>query len=192
MLKVLAKWTSFIGVAIAVAFSLVLIFLPESPIVIPVRNILEKNVMVGLPVRLTISTIGVDAAIEYVGVAPDGNMDVPKGPDGVAWFQFGPRPGEVGSAVIAGHFGWKDNLPAVFDHLDALKKGDRIIVKDDQGATLTFVVRESRLYDPLADSGDVFGSSDGKAHLNLVTCEGVWDAVSKSYSKRLVVFTDKE
>jgi len=35
-------------------------------------------------------------------------------------------------------------------------------------------------------------SSDAKAHLNLITCEGVWDKVSKSYSKRLVVFTDRE
>jgi len=142
--------------------------------------------------RLVISNIAVDAAIEYVGVALDGTMGVPKGPDNVAWFQFGPRPGEVGSAVIAGHYGWKDNRPAAFDKVFTLQKGDTLSVQDDKGKMITFVVRESRLYDPKGDANDVFVSTDGKAHLNLITCEGVWDAVSKSYSKRLVVFADKE
>ena len=71
-------------------------------------------------------------------------------------------------------------------------KGDKIYVEDEFGIIATFVVREKRLYDPNVDASDVFGSSDGKAHLNLVTCEGVWDEVTKSRSKRLVVFADKE
>src|SRR3989344_2613905 len=33
---------------------------------------------------------------------------------------------------------------------------------------------------------------DGAAHLNLITCEGAWDKVSRTYSQRLVVFTDRE
>lgn len=165
----------------------------EVPIVDTVASLFgQKEVNIGLPIRLLIPKISVDAAIEYVGVAPDGSMGVPKGPDGVAWFQLGPRPGEEGSAVLAGHFGWKNNLPAVFDDIHTLEKGDTLVVEDDTGATSTFVVREIRLYDPLADSEGVFGSSDGKAHLNLVTCEGVWDAATKSYSKRLVVFTDRK
>ena len=49
-------------------------------------------------------------AVEDVGLTPGGAMDVPKGPSDVAWFDLGPRPGEVGSAVIAGHEGWKDNI----------------------------------------------------------------------------------
>jgi len=35
-------------------------------------------------------------------------------------------------------------------------------------------------------------SNDGKAHLNLITCAGVWDEVEKSHSSRLVVFADME
>ena len=151
-----------------------------------------QETSVGSPIRLLVPKISVNAAIENVGVASDGSMDIPKGPNDVAWFQFGPRPGEVGSAVIAGHFGWKNNTPAVFDDIDTLKKGDLLVVEDDTGATTTFIVREIRLFDPKADAEEVFHSSDGKAHLNLVTCEGVWDTVSKSYSKRLVVFADKE
>jgi LPXTG-site transpeptidase (sortase) family protein len=145
-----------------------------------------------LPVRLLIPKIKVDAAVEYLGLTSSGAMDVPKGPSDVAWFDLGPRPGEIGDAVIAGHYGWKDNIPASFDNLSKLKIGDEIYVEDYSGATTTFIVKEIGNFDKNADSANVFDSSDGKAHLNLVTCEGIWNAAEKSYSDRLVVFTDEE
>lgn len=153
----------------------------------------QQQVSPGSPILLKIPNINVDAAIQYVGVTADGAMDVPKGPNDVAWLRIGPRPGEMGSAVIAGHYGrWKTGEGSVFDDLNKLNKGDKIYVKDDKGLITTFVVRESRIYDSKASASNVFGSNDGKAHLNLVTCEGVWDEVKKTYSHRLVVFTDKE
>ncbi|MDO8558807.1 MAG: class F sortase [bacterium] len=81
---------------------------------------------------------------------------------------------------------------SVFDNLNKLRKGDVLYIEDDKGVIVSFVVRESRNYDPNADASDIFNLNDGKPHLNLITCEGVWDEASKSYSKRLVVFTDKE
>lgn len=146
----------------------------------------------GLPMRLKIPRIKVDSAVEYVGLTPDGAVGAPKDSVRVAWFNLGPRPGENGSAVITGHYGRKNRKGSVFDNLYKLRKGDQLYIEDEKGVIITFVVRESRRYDPKADAPDVFGSSDGRAHLNLVTCEGAWDRVSKSYSKRLVVFTDKE
>lgn len=119
-------------------------------------------------------------------------QDVPKDFTNVAWFNLGPRPGEEGSAAIAGHFGRKNGKASAFDNLYKLRKGDKIYVEDDKGEVITFVVRGIRRYDPKADASGVFFSSDGKAHLNLITCEGAWNKVTKSYSKRLVVFADKE
>lgn len=145
-----------------------------------------------LPVRLKIPKIRVDAAIEYVGLTPQGVVDVPKGPATVAWLNLGPRPGENGSSVISGHYGWKNNKPAVFDNLYKLRKGDKLYITDNSGLTTTFIVREARRYDPKADASNVFASSDGKSHLNLITCEGIWNKLLKSYSKRLVIFADKE
>ena len=78
----------------------------------------------------------------------------------------------------------------MFNKLNTLRKGDKVSIKDANGKTITFVVRESKLYKIDADATNVFSSSDGKAHLNLITC--VWDNVSKTYSRRLVVFTDRE
>jgi len=145
-----------------------------------------------LPVRLMIPAIKADALIESLGLTLEGRMDAPKGPANAGWFNLGVRPGEVGSAVIDGHSGWKNDIPAVFDDLHKLQKGDKIYIKDNKGIVTTFVVREFRTYDPKADASDVFFSNDGESHLNLITCTGVWDEISKSSSKRLVIFADKE
>lgn len=147
---------------------------------------------VELPVRFKIPSINVNAAVEYVGLTPLMDMDAPKDPANVGWYSIGPRPGEVGSAVIDGHFGYRNNLPAVFDNLSKLPPGDKVYVEDKTGGVVIFVVRESRNYDPSSDATAVFRSNDGKAHLNLITCEGTWNESQKSYLTRLVVFTDKE
>ncbi len=146
----------------------------------------------GLPVRLKIPKINVDAAFESVGLTQKGAMDVPKGPENVAWFNLGPIPGQNGRSVIAGHSGWKDNVPAVFDDLYKLRNGDQIYIENERGTISVFIVREIRTYGKNDGSADVFGLGDGKAHLNLITCGGVWDEVSKSSSDRIVVFADKE
>lgn len=158
----------------------------------PAKQAVEAvRVVAELPVRFKIPAINVDAAVEYAGLASDGTLAVPKGPADVAWFNLGTRPGESGSAVISGHYGWKDGIPAVFDDLSMLRKGDKVYVVDETGTTTTFVVRELRTYGDTEVVADVFGSSDGGNHLNLITCKGVWNKTEKSYSKRLVVFTDK-
>jgi LPXTG-site transpeptidase (sortase) family protein len=144
------------------------------------------------PVRLKIPQIGVDAAIEYVGITKTGMIGVSSGPVNAAWFNGSVRPGEKGSAIIDGHFGWHGGIPAVFDNLYKLKIGDKVYVEDKNGATITFVVRKIKKYDPKADASVLFNSSDGKSHLNLVTCSGTWNPVEKTHSSRLVVFTDKE
>ncbi|MEX2369203.1 MAG: class F sortase [Candidatus Paceibacterota bacterium] len=148
----------------------------------------QKQMESLLPIRLKIPEIKVDVAIEHVGLLPIGAMDTPKDRDNVAWFSPGTRPGENGSAVIAGHSGYKSG-EAAFDNLNKLRKGDRLYVEDALGKYVSFVVRESRVYDSEAYAPEVFMSDDGM-HLNLVTCVGAWDKSKKSYTQRLVVFTD--
>jgi len=153
----------------------------------------DSPLSMSTPMRLKIPKINVDAAVELVGLTSGGAMGAPKGGKNVGWYSTGPQPGDIGSAVIDGHFGrWKNGEGSVFDNLNTLQKGDRLSVEDEKGAIITFVVRESREYDPNADATDVFSSDDEKSHLNLITCEGVWNKDSKSYSGRLVVFADKE
>lgn len=142
-----------------------------------------------LPVRLMIPAINTNANVQHVGVTPEGEMEVPNNTVDVGWFKLGPLPGEKGSSVISGHVDGENGEAGVFTNLYKLKVGNKLYTKDSKGVSTVFVVRESRIYDP-GYAEDVFSSSDS-AHLNLVTCDGVWDGSKKSYSKRLVVFTDK-
>lgn len=146
---------------------------------------------VNLPVRLNIPSINVSTLIEPVGLTSRREMDLPKNALSVGWYDLGPRPGEKGSAVIAGHFNTENGDAGVFFNLYRLKKGDRISVKNDGGTDIIFVVQRSELFDS-GLAGEVFSLSDGVAHLNLITCDGVWDGVKKNYTKRLVVFADLE
>lgn len=138
-----------------------------------VQNIApKKQTKPLLPTRLKIPNLKIDIPLEHVGITRQGAMDVPKSPTGAAWFNLGPRPGEEGSAVIAGHYGvWKNGKVGAFNNLSQLNKGDKIFIEDEKGKTLTFVVREFRTYGQNEDAPNVFGSSDGKAHLNLITCQ---------------------
>jgi LPXTG-site transpeptidase (sortase) family protein len=145
----------------------------------------------GLPVRLEIPVIGVDSFIEDAYITPEGAMEVPSGTVDVAWFALGPHPGQVGSAVIGGHFGIENSVPFVFYNLSKLKAGDKIYILDDGGNTLTFVVSSTALFGANADATTVFTSGDGKAHLNLITCEGIWNEIAGEYPERTVVFANE-
>ncbi len=155
------------------------------------QNHVLSEVSPGLPVRLRIPKINVDATIQYVGVNSKGEMNIPSNNSDVAWFNLGPRPGESGSAVISGHFDGNSGETAVFTNLDKLKVGDKFYILDNKGGSFSFIVRESRTYDPrYSNSKEAFGLINDGIHLNLITCDGMWDETRKSYTKRLVVFAD--
>jgi len=197
--KILLKRILIIALAVfALSAMFLLQFIPKSQAkTSSVENIptlaKQEEAGFGIPVRIKIPKINIDAAVESAGLTSGGAMDIRKVPEAIAWFNLGTRPGNTGSAVIAGHYGyWKNGEVALFYNLDKLRKGDELYIEDDKGATIAFVVNGIKLYDPNEDASAVFVSNDGKAHLNLVTCAGAWDKVSRSYPKRLVVFTDKE
>lgn len=150
----------------------------------------EKAPMFAEPItRLTIPAIKVDAVIEYVTLANDGNMDTPFRPENVAWYKPGARVGETGNSVISGHLDYVGVGPVVFWNLDKLKPGDLVYVTTSMNNKFTFRVTNSEIY-PVnnAPLNRIFGDSN-TPNLNLITCNGVFNRGSASYSDRLVVFT---
>lgn len=142
----------------------------------------------GLPVRLRIPAIGVDAWIEPVGLTKDQAMGVPSRWEDVGWFRLGYRPGEVGNAVIAGHLDTNTGAPAVFWDLDRLQPGDEIIVVADDGVERVFVVQGADAYEyDQAPVQRIFGPAE-RPRLNLITCDGAWNRRVRNYSHRLVVY----
>jgi sortase (surface protein transpeptidase) len=146
----------------------------------------------GVPTRLRIPALNIDTTIESVGLTSSGSMGVPKKPDNVGWFALGVTPGEIGSSVIDGHYGSIRGHTLVFNFLDRLQPGDKILVEDDKNNVVTFIVRYSKNFLVESDTSAVFNSNDGKAHLNLITCQGSWNKLARNYSGRLVIFADME
>lgn len=143
-----------------------------------------------LPIRLVIPAIHVDAAVEQLGNTPDGSMDAPAAWSDVGWYGLGFRPGDLGSAVIAGHLD-STTARAVFWDLNRLRTGDNVQVQNDDGSMLSFAVVSRGIYPfdsfPLAT---IFGPADVPG-LNLITCNGTFDRGSENYDRRLVVYTQE-
>lgn len=141
------------------------------------------------PAVLRIPKLGISAKVQSVGLNPQGNMGAPRNLANVAWYKEGPVPGSTGNAVIAGHFG-KPHQTA-FWNLESLSVGDRIEVTDTSNTIAQFKVTQTQRVEPNLDTRDhIFGKTD-QAHLNLITCDGVWNKASKSYNERLIVFSTR-
>ena len=156
--------------------------------VIPPRPIraLQNN-----PVRLVIPSIAINAIIEHVGLTPGGAMGTPQTLSDVAWFDPGIAPGQIGTSVIDGHLDWTHGEAAVFANLYKLHNGANIQVVDASGSLTTFIVTNIGTFGENENTDNIFNSSDGISHLNLITCDGAWNSTSQSYTDRLVIFSDK-
>lgn len=152
---------------------------------------IATQIIVGIPVRLYIPSLNINTHLESVGLTSEGAVEVPKSYTNAAWYNLGPRPGEIGNSIIDGHSGWKNGIQSIFDDLYKIKKGDKIYIIDEKGIVVTFIVREFRSYGPNEDVSIVFNSDDSKAHLNLITCV-TSNMIQESPNDRFIVFSDKE
>ncbi len=183
------------SLSLVLAFFLVgLLYLVNFDYYVPVEAVGNTSIpqaaqKIGVPVYVQIPSIQVAAIIEPVGITPEGAMDVPQDPNDVAWYKFGPKPGEKGSAVIDGHLDGEQGLTAVFKDLDKVVVGGTVEIKDESNKILKFVIRDKKLYDVGADTTAIFKKDDG-IYLNIITCAGEWDKQAHDYTKRLVVFTE--
>lgn len=141
------------------------------------------------PAILAIPTLDVEALVEFVGRTPEGNMGSPTSFTGIAWFKEGAVPGARGSAVVAGHLDNALGRSGVFKNLDKLRVGDEVLVQTVSGEVLRFRVTSTVIYAHDAPTEEVFTRDDG-TYLNLITCAGNWLSEAKTYSERLVVFTE--
>jgi hypothetical protein len=142
---------------------------------------------VALPVRVRIPAARIDTALERVGRAADGTMELPRRAEAAAWYEEGPRPGQPGPAVIVGHVNW-ERAPAVFFRLSSLRPGDEVHVDRADGTTATFRVTGSRrVAKSRFPTDSVYGPSL-EPSLRLVTCGGTFDYAKNSYRDNVIVF----
>lgn len=181
----------FIALVIfAVTLAGALWYSPDSEIAVPPMSPVASTA--SKPVRLEIPAIGVDATVQYVGITGNGDMGTPDNFTDVAWYKYGPVPGQLGSAVIDGHVDNGLSLAGVFKHLDNVKVGDDVYVIAADGSKLHFVVTDMEKYPYTSGpTQKIFGQTDA-ARLNLITCSGTWVPGARTYDERLVVYTKFE
>ena len=139
------------------------------------------------PVRLRIPSIDVDTGLEALGRAPDRSIEVPRQPSSAGWWAGGPRPGQVGPAVILGHVDSKTG-PAVFFRLDELEAGDEVLVERTDGTTARFLVTRLERYHKAEFPTELVYYPTVEPELRLVTCGGPFDPSTGHYRDNLVAF----
>jgi hypothetical protein len=141
-----------------------------------------------LPVALQIPAIGVRTGLIQLGLTQQGTLQVPSSPSVAGWYTGSPRPGEIGSSIIAGHIDSYQG-PGVFYRLRELHPGDRIYVRQTGGSLAVFRVTEVRQY-PKAKfpTADVYGPVPD-AELHLITCGGTFDYATHNYLSNIVVYS---
>lgn len=140
-----------------------------------------------LPSRLQIPALSIDAHVQDVGVNGAGNMSAPSNFTDVAWYKNGTRPGQIGSAVMAGHVDNGLSLAGVFKHLSDISPGDDIYVVTEKGTRIHFVVLSVDAFDYKNAPVDQIFNQHDKAYLKLLTCTGDWVPGDRTYDHRLVV-----
>jgi sortase (surface protein transpeptidase) len=141
-----------------------------------------------LPVALRIPAIGVRTRLIRLGITRQGKLQVPTSPSVAGWYTSSPRPGQIGSSIIAGHI---DSYlgPGVFYRLRELHPGNRIYVRQADGKLAIFRVTSVHQY-PKAHfpTAAVFGPAPD-AELRLITCGGTFNYATHNYLSNVVVYS---
>ncbi len=142
------------------------------------------------PVSLTIPAIGVQTRLIRLGITAQGTLQVPASTAVAGWYTGSPRPGGIGSSVIAGHI---DSYlgPGIFYRLSDMKPGERIYVRRANGSLAVFSVYAVHEYaKDHFPTGTVYGP-EPDAELHLITCGGTFDYATRHYLSDVVVYSSE-
>ncbi len=124
------------------------------------------------PVSVTLASLGLTLPILGVGLAADGQMELPPNPSEVGWYRFGPSPTTTeGAVVLAAHVDSRTYGAGPLARLGAIVPGSTITVAT---ATRTVSYTVTDVISVLKSELDldlVFDRS-GPPRLHLVTCGG--------------------
>jgi sortase (surface protein transpeptidase) len=168
--------------------------LPARPTPIPAptgRTVLPASLTTGQqaarPTWLSIPSLGIRTKLIHLGVNSNGTLQVPASTTVAGWYTGSPRPGTVGSAIIAGHVDSRSG-PGIFFWLRTLRPGDRVYVGRADGTMAVFTVTRIKKFAKDAfPTAAVYGPVPD-AELRLITCGGIFDRSLRSYLSNVVVF----
>ena len=147
----------------------------------------DRKKPVAKPASVSIPSVGVHSRLIRLGLNQDKTLQVPRNYSLAGWYTKGAAPGEVGPAVIVGHYDSVDG-PAVFYRLKELRPGQIVQVRRADGSAAKFAVdRVQRFGKDDFPTDKVYGQVE-RPELRLITCGGSFDYRTRHYRDNVVVF----
>jgi LPXTG-site transpeptidase (sortase) family protein len=151
---------------------------------------LEDNqpVVPPAPSRIEIGDLGIDVAVQPVGLDEQGRMGLFDDPSIAAWYQWGPAPASTaGSMVIAAHVDSLEYDLLPFARLKDAVAGTQIFVTDAAGTRHPYLVQSVRVIEKADVDWVAAFDRAGPPRLTLVTCGGEFDYENRRYLSNLVL-----
>jgi sortase (surface protein transpeptidase) len=140
------------------------------------------------PVTLALPTIGIDATVIPVGTDSEGVLEVPPEPWVVGWWSDGAAPGSgTGTVVLDAHLDSRDYGTGPFARVTDLAGGDPATIRDNEGRSHRYRVREVMTIERTALPSDDLFRQTGPARVVLVTCGGVYRPEAGGWDSNVVV-----
>ncbi len=125
--------------------------------------------------RMIAPSVGIDHAIEEIGIT-NNQLETPKdGVGKVGWYHIYDKPGFGENAVFAAHVNYNFKQ-GPFANLAKIKAGDQVTVQMQDGPAYTYEVIFYQRYDvrtiPMGELIDAPSQPEGEEWITLITCGG--------------------
>lgn len=140
------------------------------------------------PVRLVVPDVGIDMAVDPVGVRDDGEMEIPEDADRAGWYRFGPAPADpAGATVVAAHVDSVQTGIGQFARLRDVAVGSTVTVTSADGSPYEYRVVSVEKVPKDGAPVDQWFDRSGAPRLVLVTCGGTFRRDIGHYTDNVVV-----
>ena len=134
------------------------------------------------PVRVVVPEVGIDLAVEPVGVLANGEMQLPANTKLAGWYKFGPDPASAtGATILAAHVDSRVYGLGPFSRLKELAAGAPVQVTTADGAVRAYTITSISRISKEEISLDTVFDRAGPAHLVMMTCGGQFNYETGHY-----------
>jgi sortase (surface protein transpeptidase) len=137
------------------------------------------------PTAISIGAISVDVPVRSVGIAPDGQLEVPDETH-VGWYRHGAAPGQPGATVLAAHVSWHDRA-GPFLRLGELEPGAFVDLALEDGSSRRYQVVSRAQHGKLMLPREEIWRTTGPETLVLITCGGAFNPDIRRYTDNIVI-----
>lgn len=154
------------------------------------QKVFQYTVADDMPRKIVFPTLSKSGFIQQVGIDKENKIAVPTNIHFAGWYINSVKPGQKGLSILDGH---RDGIVSagLFYNIENLKVGESVMVEYGDGTIQYFSVKKVSVVEE-KDADKVMYSKDPdiESQLNLVSCIGKFDEVTREYDKRVIVTTE--